>query len=280
MGVVVAQVKKIVSFGDSFIFGSQLRNNDHGDKAWPGLIAKDLGCDYKTFAYPGCGNEAIARQIFEYFAHNSADHTLAVINWTWCSRWDFYSLDNKQWFTLGPTCVPKKLDLLFAETEAQQLIDFYSLYMADAHLWNQLRSLQAIVAVQSFLQSKGIKHVQTFMDRELLMPAMNRSRLEHYKAYKDPSWPNIDNESQINTLPDHIKNEIDLDYLSVTDPGYIQMLQKMCLPHMQTFQGLTFLEWCHQHGFPVTPSPFDHPLEQAHEAARQLWKSEYEIRLA
>lgn len=275
MGILVAQVKKIVSFGDSFMFGSQLQNNHNGEKAWAGLIAQDLDCDYETLAYPGCGNEAIARQIFSYFADNSCQDTLAVINWTWCSRWDFYSLNKKQWFTLGPTCVPGKLESMFDPDQATQLVDFYRQHMADAHLWNQMRSLQAMVAVQSFLTCKEIKHVQTYMDRELLMTSTNRSRLEHYNNYKDPSWPIITDESQLESLPDVIKKEVELDYMSVTDPKYIQTLQQMVLPNMQTFQGLTFLEWCRHHDFPVTPSPFDHPLEQAHEAARQLWRQQY-----
>jgi hypothetical protein len=81
---------KIVSFGDSFVFGSELTDNNNGSCSWIGLAAKQLGVEYETLAVPGCGNENIARQILTYFSNNPSDSTLAVINWTWGARWDFY----------------------------------------------------------------------------------------------------------------------------------------------------------------------------------------------
>ena len=74
------QNKKIISFGDSFVFGSELKNNRSGSKAWIGTAADNLNVAYQTCAVPGCGNDHIARQIYSYFANNSTDNTLAVIN--------------------------------------------------------------------------------------------------------------------------------------------------------------------------------------------------------
>jgi hypothetical protein len=74
-------MKKIVSFGDSFVFGSELGNNHDGSKSWAGLAAKKLGVDYQTMSVPGCGNEHIARQVYSYFSNNPVQDTLAVINW-------------------------------------------------------------------------------------------------------------------------------------------------------------------------------------------------------
>jgi hypothetical protein len=48
-------------------------------------------------------------KIKEYLAQNSQKNTTAVINWTWCPRWDFYLKDSNKWITLGSTCVPSKL---------------------------------------------------------------------------------------------------------------------------------------------------------------------------
>ena len=92
-------IKKIVSFGDSFIFGTELKNNNDGSKAWPGIISNRLGCNYETQAVPGCGNDHIARQIYSYFSNNSAD-VLAVINWTWIERFDFYVGEGHERWTL------------------------------------------------------------------------------------------------------------------------------------------------------------------------------------
>lgn len=160
-------MSKIVSFGDSFVFGSELANNSNGSNAWPGIAADNLGYDYHTSAVPGCGNDHIARQIYSWFANNSAENTLAVINWTWMCRWDFYIVEHETWITLGPTCVPEKLKDLVDRTQAKDMIEFYKTRANSSLLWNKFRNLQTIWAAQQYLDQKGIKSVQTYMDYEL-----------------------------------------------------------------------------------------------------------------
>ena len=279
MGVLVAMLKVIASFGDSFIYGSEIKDNNDGSRAWPALAAQELGYNYETMAVAGCTNEAIARQIFTYFSSHKTQNTLAVINWTWCIRWDFYLFATKVWAGLGPTCVPDKLKQQLDEAQATKLIKFYNTNVADSHEWNQYRSLQAIMAAQSFLREHNIKNIQTYMDRELFMPPATPSRLEHYQAFKDPSWPTIVNESQLKKLPQEIKLELDQDYNNIADPEYIQLMQRMVWPDMQDFDGKTFLEWSLAGGYKITPPPGDHPLEQAHRAAADFWKKRYKQQL-
>jgi hypothetical protein len=224
-------MKKIVGFGDSFVFGSELQNNHDGSKSWIGLAAKNLGVSYETCAVPGCGNDNIARQIYSYFSENSAEDTLAVINWTWSNRWDFYIVNHETWITLGPTCVPEKLQTLVDKTQSHRLVEFYKDYANSSITWNKFRNLQTIYAVQSYLQAQNILAVQTFMD-----PIM-----------------------------------FDTTYHA---PNYIVELQNLVSPQMENFEGLTFLEWSQQHGFPIT-DPGWHPLEAAHEAASILWQERY-----
>ena len=275
LGVMVAKIKTIVSFGDSFILGSEIIFNTDGSRAWPGLIAGELGCDYITLAVPGCTNEAIARQIFTYFSAHSTKDTLAVINWTWCMRWDFYLQHVKEWVGLGPTCVPDKLKDQLDQAEATDLIKFYNTHIDQAHVWNQYRSLQAIMAAQYFLKIHNIRNIQTYMDRELFMPPTTPSRLEHYHAFRDDSWPDITEELQLDTLPSHIRSELDQNYNSIADPEYIQTLQQTTWSEMQDFNGKTFLEWCRTHGYEITPPPGDHPLQTAHRAAADFWIEQY-----
>lgn len=275
LGGMVAKVKTIASFGDSFIYGSELQDNKGGSRAWPGLIAQELGCDYTTLAITGCTNEAIARQIFTYFARHPSSGVLAVINWTWCMRWDFYLSGVKEWIGLGPTCVPDKLKDQLDRDQATGLIDLYGRHVSHAHVWNQYRSLQAIMAAQRFLDLHQIPNIQTYMDRELFMPPLSPSRLEHYKAFRDPAWPNIKEESDIDSLPGSIRAELDANYYSMADPDYIQLMQQQTWPVMQNFDGRTFLEWSRDHGYKITPLPGDHPLEQAHQAAAEFWIDQY-----
>lgn len=234
MGVVVA-IKKIVSFGDSFIFGFELKNNKDGDKAWPGQVANSLGCEYKTLAVSGCGNDNIFRQILSWFANNPVEDTLAVINWTWMSRWDFYVATNETWITLGPTCVPENLKDIVEQNEAEDLVEFYKHRANSSLLWNKMRNLQTIWAAQCYLRHKGVNCVQTYMDYEMF----------------DTKW--------------HA-------------PDYVQELQQLVLPDLQLFEGKNFVDWSHDLEYPVTVVG-NHPLEQAHNAAANLWVDVYKEKL-
>jgi hypothetical protein len=229
--------KKIVSFGDSFVFGSELPKNPDGRRAWPGLVACDLGCDYETLAQPGCGNDAIARQIYHYFANNDTSDVLAIVNWTWFMRWDFYIARNHEtWITLGPTCVPQKLQHLVDKTQAHQIVDFYASFANDSILWNKMRNLQTIFAAQQYLSIRGITNIQTYMDPHTV----------------DVKW--------------HI-------------PDYVCELQSLIVPNLQTWDGMTFLDWCRSLDFEIT-DPGLHPLEEAHEAAAKFWRLRYAQALA
>jgi len=157
-------MKKIVGFGDSFVWGTELKNNTDGSQSWIAQAAKNLGCSYSTTAEPGCGNDHIAQQVYSYFSNNTAHNTLAVINWTWATRWDFYIVEHEKWITLGPTCVPEKLQYLVSETEAEDMIEFYKHRANSSILWNKFRNLQTMCAVQTYLKSKNIVSVQTYMD--------------------------------------------------------------------------------------------------------------------
>lgn len=157
---------KIVSFGDSFIFGTELKHNNDGSKAWPGLVAAESGYEYETLAEAGCGNESIAMQIYHYFANNPVNDTLAVINWTWTQRWDFYVVGHEKWVTLGPTCVPEKLEKnLNNINQSERIVNFAQDYCIHSLLWNKFRTLQTVANVQQYIKQKGINAIQTYTDR-------------------------------------------------------------------------------------------------------------------
>ena len=222
---------KIVSFGDSFVFGSELQNNTDGSQSWIGLAAQRLGVDYQTLAVPGCGNENISRQILTYFSNNPNDNALAVINWTWGARWDFYIPGVEQWTTLGLSCVPSKLAPMVGLEEAKQVLEFYNKYPGHSTLWDKFRTLQTIYSTQQFLKHINVPSIQTYMDSEMW----------------DTTW--------------HA-------------PDYVKTLQDLTRHPLDTFEGLTFLDWSYKHGFTVT-EPGLHPLEEAHVAACDLWQDRY-----
>ena len=227
--------KTVVSFGDSFILGSELPNNNNGAQAWPGLIARAIGCNYKTYAVAGCGNDHIARQIYSYFANNPVEDTLAVINWTWIARWDFYvDEDFARWTTLGESCAPDKLSWVNDENKANRMLDFYKEF-GQSELWNKFRNLQTIMAVQSYLEEKNIRNIQTYMD---------------YSLFKNP---------EVEFVPPYLKE--------------LQSFVKPKLE--QFYQDRNFLEWAKDNNFPITPHPGMHPIGESHQTAVKLWKDRY-----
>lgn len=227
--------KKIVSFGDSFVYGFEQANNEDGSLGWPGRAAAKLGCEYQTRAKTGCGNDYIAHQIYSYFSKNPAEDTLAVINWTWQSRFDFYMLDHDTWITLGSTCIPEYLEHLVARTEAEDIVEFYHRRLNAGILWNKTRILKTIYGVQSYLREKNIANVQTYMD---------------YDTF-----------------------DLECKWEALT-PDYVAELQSMVYPKLELFEGKNFLDWSYDRGYYVTPDGL-HPMEQAHEAAAELWQPRY-----
>lgn len=266
-------MKKIVSFGDSFIFGNEQANNQDGSLGWPGRIAKSLDVDYTTMAVAGCGNEHIAQQVFSYFSLHSPQNVLAVINWTWSMRWDMNLMHKQSWITLGPTCVPDRLKSLISEQEAQKLIDFYQCYCANNVIWNQQRSLMAIYAVQSFLKQNNIACIQTYMDQSIWLMTMDR--LEHYDAVRADSWPEVSSIFDLENLPESILDEVRALYDLMQPPGYIRTMQKLTWDQLTSFDGLDFLSWSRQHGHEITE--LLHPLESAHQAAADYWMDTYRL---
>jgi hypothetical protein len=204
--------KKIIGFGDSFVFGTEQKNNNDGSLGWIGRAAKNIGAEYHTSAVPGCGNDHIARQIYTWFSNNSAEDTLAVINWTWMCRWDFYIVEHETWITLGPTCVPEKLKHLVERTEAEDMIEFYKTRANSSLLWNKFRNLQTIYAVQTYLTQKNINNIQTYMDYQLLDQVYHApDYIQELQALIIPSLENFEGQ-----------NFVDWSYtneFAVTNPG-------------------------------------------------------------
>lgn len=203
---------KIVSFGDSFVFGSELKNNQDGSQSWIGLAAKQLGVAYQTFSVPGCGNENITRQILTYFTNNPASDVLAVINWTWGARWDFYIPVKEQWTTLGLSCIPSKLSPLVGYKEAEKVLEFYNTYTGRSILWDKFRTLQTIYFSQQFLKSIGVPNIQTFIDYEMWDTTWHAP--DYIKTLQNLTKDSLQNFEGLNFVDWSKKNEF-----LVTDPG-------------------------------------------------------------
>jgi hypothetical protein len=49
------------------------------------------------------------------------------------------------------------------------------------------------------------------------------NRIDHYRAFKDKSWPNVDTIEQLENLPEIILNETKKDYMKIVNPTHTVM---------------------------------------------------------
>lgn len=271
--------KKIVAFGDSFIFGTELDSNQDGSRAWPGLAAQDLGYEFENQAIPGCGNTRILKQILEYFASHQHQDTLAVINWTWTARFDLVHATANRDITLGPTCVPETLQSL-DPTSSRYALDFFRGLISTNVCQQTSESLRSISVAQRYLAQHHIPNVQTYMDHSMLAANQGGTLLEFYPDIRLPSWPQIMDQIQWDQLPVAIQAEVLDRYKMMEIPDWIKVLQDGVRKDLTDFHGMNFLEWSYHNNYPVSDEPGTHPLEQAHQSAALLWKEQYDQALA
>jgi len=249
-------MSRIVSFGDSFIFGYEIPENYDGSAGWPALAAEQIGIEFINKSSPGSSNQSILRRILDYYSVEEHSNDLAVINWTWSHRWAYFvnQKNCNTWINFGPVMndIPffKNQELENIDWEIQEVKDsikkrirkidikyqkqlesMYIEYISDNQMFNKFQSLQSIYCATTFLLNNNIKFVQTNMDEEIL----------------EKQW---------------------------FCDGYIDVLQNFITPHLSSFGNKNFLNWSHEKGFKIT-DPGWHPLEDAHEAAAQYWLPTY-----
>jgi hypothetical protein len=203
---------KLKSFGCSFIFGTDLGENNRGapydassQLTWPALLAKDLGCEYECYARPGSGNLRILEKVLTQ-ASESQSTDLFVIGWSWIDRFDYtveptershvYDLAGPNlWNTILPVHTDNKAQIYYR--------DLHSQYR------DKLTSLIYIKTAIDTLKQKNISFIMTCVD-DLLF---------------DTQWHTT---------------------VSTTD------LQNYINPYMTQFENKTFLEFSKEKGFPIS----------------------------
>lgn len=91
---------RLLAFGDSFVFGSELNDCNQlnplspSSKTWPAIVAEKFGIEYVCLARPGCSNYEIMRWLCVY-NDLLRDDDLIVVSWTWMHRFSYYDEDKK-----------------------------------------------------------------------------------------------------------------------------------------------------------------------------------------
>lgn len=145
---------KLVSFGCSFTFGSELadirgrRDLQFSHLTWPALIAQRLGWDYQCRAYPGRGNLYIMNSVLA--EATTPDPVLFVINWTWIDRFDYFDSQDDSWRSILPN-------------DRDKSAGYYHRYLHSQRR-DKLASLAHAVLVLQTLQQRHTPFVMTCMD--------------------------------------------------------------------------------------------------------------------
>jgi hypothetical protein len=219
------------SFGCSFIFGTDLADDGHGEPyakssqlTWPALLAKDFNFEYQCYARPGAGNLRILEKVLTQSRDSTPDNAF-VIGWTWIDRFD-YTVDQTgrdHIYDLAGPNLWRTVMPINTDTNAQ-------LYYKNLHSQyrDKLVTLTYIKTAIDMLKQKNIPFIMTYMD-DLIFET------------------NFHCTSAILELQEYIQ------------------------PYLTSFENKTFLEFSKEKGFLISETL--HPLEDAHQAAFELIKT-------
>ncbi len=151
-------MNKLLAFGDSFTWGTDLKDADdstYSQTSWSALLAKNISLEYACYAVPGSSNQSISRDLLSALTDINKDDVV-LLNWSWISRWDFYNLEDTRWETIRPT-----------GTDTSKFSKLYFKYI-QSELWDKWESLKTIALTHSILEKHKIKFIATCVDNLLI----------------------------------------------------------------------------------------------------------------
>lgn len=248
-------MNKLISFGDSFTWGSDLHdavdgalhkehNNetyinalhdtvkigpydypdfDHKVTTWTAGYSRNtwpaLLAKEKNLDYRCFAEAGCSNQsiVRQFFTYlpNITEKDTVVINWTWIDRWDFH-IDNVSVEHQWITIRPSDND-----DEYKEYQDIYFKYI-HGELWTKYETLKLMLLVQSTLDKLNINYITTTIDPLVF----------------DTNF--------------HTQE-------------YIKTLQHLVKDKFIWFEGLSFYEWAKHNNYKISDKW--HPLEEAHEKA-------------
>jgi len=256
----------IVAGGDSFVYGSELKDcvRGYSHSTFPALLAK--GHRYVCTAWPGIGNDAIARRVIKecyiHDIHHSHD-LFVIVNWTFPGRYEFrFNYDTGQrtghWYAITPWTAEQDFTKEIAHSqrkhiehaEARGMGKFADTFYrhVGGDYWDVYHSLKEIVHLQNFLRANKIPYMFTCADNSILYNQIIRDASERLLKRCDDN---------INSLVKQIQdNQDNWFWFSEGEMG----------PR-------GFYQWAMENKY---PSGETHPLEEAHEVAYQLMKDKFD----
>lgn len=270
----------LLSAGDSWTFGSEIRNPDLPDsvsdwdpenndyripRIWPTLLAEKLRVmDYTNISYPAASNDRIVRHtlawITENYIHPKKDTSelFVVVGFTSPERKDFYYRDPVETNQHGWTTIwPNQTNHAYHQRGMQPFFDNYRMY-----LWNEEeytnRYVQQVTQLENFFKVHGIKYllfqafynvdesgIRTWVDRGYINSETEKMTV----GENDPKWHF------------HYNNQPDGWIWEQVDP--VRFYNKETTPHTY-------------HGYITSRDSFDQVIQGMHpsEYGHELWADE------
>lgn len=260
----------IVAGGDSFIYGSELGDckDQYSQRTFTALLSQ--GHDYNCVAWPGIGNDGIARRVIADIEAWLPEKPLVIVSWTFPGRYEFrFNYDTRQvsspWYTINPWTIendPAQIQKEFITKNDLILNDqiatikranktgvadfaktFYS-HVGNSEYWEVYSTLKEITYLQNHLKANSIPYLFTCAD--------NNFWYNYTTQHAD---------ALIHSLTEQIYRDQDnwFWFPAGTNPQ-----------DTQTPRG--FYQWAVESKYSIGTT---HPLEHAHQDAAQLMQGKF-----
>jgi hypothetical protein len=262
----------IVAGGDSFVFGSELKDQDGivpSLLTYPALLASMINSEYRCVAKPGNANNAISRSIIAECERIKGNNVGAIVTWTFTNRYEFrfnYNTGQRHspWYSINswsilddPNEIAKEyhtMNLVDLEIQKSQIerakktgiSDFAKVFfrhVGDSEYYELYSSLKEILFLQFYFEQNNIPY--------LFLPADN-----HF--YNHPNYYRQQDECL-----DSLYKQIKWNQWFFFEAGSRAN---------ETQEPRGFYQWAMENKYPVGTT---HPLEEAHAAAANLIKEKF-----
>ena len=254
----------IVAGGDSMVWGSELKDSPHGGptgysrNTFPAILSKDY--EYQCAAYPGNGNDSIARMTMIACEKNKNKKQAVLVMWTFPGRYEFKIQTKKgsRWEVINSWSVGKQYD--DTDIDKNKIVDmfknkvdllgigkFAESYFANVgftEYWEIYSALKEIVFLQNYLEANQIPYLFTCVDNVI------------FNSYT------LTNPDDTITA---LYNQIKLDHWYLFPNG--NEVNETTTPR-------GFYQWALENKYSV--GALGHPLEQAHTDAAELIKEKFD----
>lgn len=262
----------LVAGGDSFIFGAELKDQNHEPSAstFPALLAKHNNIDYFCAAWSGNANNAISRMTVAACEHLRKENQIAaLVTWSFTNRYEFrfnYNTAQKTspWYSINPWTIIDKIDNIEQEfkttnqtilehqrknievarkTGVSEFAKTFFKHVGNSEYYELYSSFKEMLFLQFYFEQNKIPY---------LFVAADNHFYDHPNYYR-----------QRDEYLDSLYNQIDWSKWFFFEGG---------TEANQTKEPRGFYQWAVENKYPIGTT---HPLEEAHIAATELIKEKF-----